>query len=114
MNRKIVAFFLSLVLALTSHSAAVANGSSAAVDQMVICTGLGATVIYTDAEGQPTSAPHRCPDCVMHVGAGLLPEVGAPLGLATASGRLALPRAQVDASSVQALSFLARGPPDLI
>lgn len=73
MTRAVLALFLSLALALTSHSVAVAKSAPAAVDQIVICSGFGATVIYTDADGQPTSAPHLCPDCIVHLDAGILP-----------------------------------------
>ncbi|MEM6566506.1 MAG: hypothetical protein AAF665_18795 [Pseudomonadota bacterium] len=44
---------------------AIARGSAAASDQMVICTGHGFITIYTDANGAPTSAPHICPDCIL-------------------------------------------------
>lgn len=67
MIRAYSALMLSFVLALTSHSAGMAKASPMAVDQMVICTGLGATVIYMDADGQPTAAPHICPDCLVHL-----------------------------------------------
>ena len=44
---------------------ATARGASAATGQMVICTGTGPVVVYIDDEGQPTAAPHICPDCVL-------------------------------------------------
>ena len=72
------AFLLGLVLAVTSHSAGMARGASTAVDQIVICTGLDVTVIHLDAEGQPTQAPHLCPDCVVHLLAVDVPTVAAP------------------------------------
>ncbi len=49
-----------------------AAGTPPAADQMVICTGMGPRVIYVDAEGNPTSAPHICPDCALGVMQGLL------------------------------------------
>ncbi|WP_299621870.1 hypothetical protein [uncultured Tateyamaria sp.] len=82
MMRMLSALLLSLVLAVTSHSAGMARGASTAVDQIVICTGFGATVIHMDADGQPTQAPHLCPDCVVHLLAVDVPTVKAtPLTL---------------------------------
>ena len=72
MTRAISALILSLVLALTSHSAAVARSGPDAVGQMVICTGFGDEILYTDADGQPTSAPHLCPDCVINLDASVV------------------------------------------
>jgi hypothetical protein len=72
MTRAISALILSLILALTSHSAAVARSGPAAVGQMVICTGFGDEILYTDADGQPTSVPHLCPDCVINLDASVV------------------------------------------
>lgn len=58
---------LALMLALTSQSMAVARGASAATGQMVLCTGTGPVAVYMDADGQPTSAPHICPDSALNV-----------------------------------------------
>jgi hypothetical protein len=63
----ISALLLALVLALTSQSMAVARGASAASGQIVLCTGAGPVAVYIDAEGQPTSAPHICPDAALNV-----------------------------------------------
>lgn len=114
MIRVFSALLLSLVLALTSHSTAGAKGAPTAVDHMVICTGFGATVVYTDAHGQPTSAPHLCPDCVMHLGAGLLPDTDLAAAVLTTTARRALPLAEVPARPGRALARWARGPPDVI
>lgn len=73
MRRIYAALMLSLMLALTSHSSAVARTMPDAVGQMIICTGLGTTLVYTDANGQPTDVPHLCPDCVVHLVAATVP-----------------------------------------
>jgi hypothetical protein len=67
LNRSIIAVLLALVLGLTSQSMAVARGASAATGQMVLCTGTGPVAVYLDAEGQPTSAPHICPDAALNI-----------------------------------------------
>lgn len=67
MLRTLIALLLALMLALTSQSMAVARGAAAATGQMVLCTGAGPVAIYTDAQGQPTQAPHICPDAALNV-----------------------------------------------
>ena len=66
-RRTIISYLLALMLALTSQSMAVARGSAAAADQVVLCTGNGPVAIYIDAEGNPTTAPHICPDSALNV-----------------------------------------------
>lgn len=63
--RPFLAVAFGLVLALTGHSMAVARGASAATGQMILCIGTQSITVYVDAEGQPTAAPHICPDCVV-------------------------------------------------
>ncbi|NNE50983.1 MAG: hypothetical protein HKN30_01095 [Sulfitobacter sp.] len=65
--RPLLSLLIALTLALTSQSMAVARGASAAAGQMVICTGTGPQAVYVDAEGQPTSAPHICPDAALEL-----------------------------------------------
>ena len=82
MIRILTSLTLALMLALTSQSMAVARGAAPAVGQMVLCVGAGTVMVYTDATGQPTSAPHICPDAALNVlleqGA---PDVAAPVAL---------------------------------
>ena len=75
MFRVILSAILALVLALTSQNMAVAKGANAAVDHVVICSGAGVSVIFVDANGDPTEAPHLCPDCLISV------PLAAPSGL---------------------------------
>mgnify|MGYP001795356004 CR=1 FL=1 len=67
MAHKTLHLFLTLALLVTSISAASARGAAPAVDQVVICSGHGVTVLFLDATGEPTQAPHLCPDCVLHL-----------------------------------------------
>ncbi len=60
--RTILPIALSLLLALTAQSVAASRGMDRAVGQMVLCTGTGPVVVYMDENGQPTKAPHYCPD----------------------------------------------------
>ena len=54
------------MLVITSPEAAVARGGERAVGSMVICVGTDAVVVFVDAKGLPTYAPHMCPDCTVH------------------------------------------------
>ena len=67
MMRAVLSCLMSLLLVVTSHSMATARYADPAVDQMVICAGNGTVLIHIDAEGEPTQAPHLCPDCALHV-----------------------------------------------
>lgn len=69
--------FLAFAVALTAHGAAARQGARDAAGQMVICTSMGAKVVYVDSDGQPVAPPHVCPDCVMH----LLDAVASTAGL---------------------------------
>ena len=60
---------LALGLVVSGHAAASAKGASPATGHMVLCIGTGLVVVFTDEDGQPTAAPHLCPDCML---AGLL------------------------------------------
>lgn len=81
-RRTYIALLLSLMLALTGQSMAVARGAAAATGQMVLCTGAGVMAVYIDAEGNPTSAPHICPDASLNT------TFEGPLSLAHEPARL--------------------------
>ena len=61
----LLAIALSLLIALTGQSLAVARGAAAPVEQMVLCIGGGTALVYVDAQGQPTEAPRYCPDAAL-------------------------------------------------
>ena len=56
---------LALMIAATSLSMAVARGQTRVAGEIVICTGMGVTVVSVDAEGNPTGPAHICPDMVL-------------------------------------------------
>lgn len=109
--RSYVTALMALVMVLTSHSMAEARGMMASASgEMVICTGSGPVTVTMDADGQPMSAPHICPDCTM----GLFDAGAAPFEpqvLALVGGeRLVF----AEAASLQELHrrrATARGPP---
>ncbi len=101
---------LALTLALTSQSMAVARGASAATGQMVLCTGTGPIAVFTDASGQPTNAPHICPDSALNIiVAGPAPRLIAPARIITFD--LPVPRAARLDPALPYLAALSRGPP---
>jgi len=96
MLRACLSILLSLMLLVTSHSMAIARGADQAVDRIVICTGTTLSTLYVDAEGQPTAAPHLCPDCALHGPDALLPpdiHFVAPARFKSVIPRAAMPRA---------------------
>ena len=64
---------LTLVLAATSVTQAVARGQEAGITQMVICAGGTTMTVSLDAQGNPVSHPHHCPDCLQAAGVGAMP-----------------------------------------
>ncbi|WP_147114859.1 hypothetical protein [Tateyamaria sp. syn59] len=110
MQRALSAILLSLVLVVTSHSAATARGASAAVDQIVICSGAQVVTIFVDADGQPTAATHLCPDCALHLLAALVPPAAAATSLPHGATGVSWPAGLAhEGSAVPNPS--ARGPP---
>lgn len=50
------------MIALTGLGVASSRGIDKIAGQMVLCTGSGPVVVYMDKDGQPTQAPHYCPE----------------------------------------------------
>lgn len=108
--RLFISVLLALILALTSQAMAVTRVSTDATGQMVLCIGTQSVTVYVDAEGQPTAAPHFCPDCA------LLDDVDprgpeplvVPIGMQIASG---LVFTVETAFARHAATPPARGPP---
>ncbi|APX13616.1 hypothetical protein [Tateyamaria omphalii] len=110
MKRALYAIFLSLVLVVTSQSAAMARGSATAVDQIVICSGSTVVTVFVDSDGQPTTAPHLCPDCALHLLAAVIPPAAVATPLFRGTTYVARPAgAAHDGNAVPSPS--ARAPP---
>lgn len=65
MIRMLSALFLTLALAVTSVSQAVARGQDAGLTEMVICANGLAVSVHVDAAGNIADPPHHCPDCLL-------------------------------------------------
>lgn len=108
--RSLVAALAILATVLTAGAVGAARGQAMAAGEIVICAGGAAVTIAVDADGNPTGTPHWCPDCVLHLLAGLpaAAEVAAPpAGMAPLRIEEAAPR---HAASRPVLPP-ARGPP---
>lgn len=79
-SRLIAAVLVGLIV-LTAQSAAVARSMPDASGQMVICTGTGPVMVYVDRDGNPTRAPHICPDYALSLIVAL--DAGLPDSLAS-------------------------------
>lgn len=110
MTKALLSLILSALLVMTSHTGALARSGERAVDQMVICIGLETAVIYVDADGNPTRAPHHCPDCALHVLAAPVVAVSVPVRLSHGAKRLGLRQMSLSGLALRGQN-LARAPP---
>ncbi len=110
MFRLIHALLLSLTLALTSYSMAMARGQSPDIGtDMVICTGVGMITMTIGADGEPVKATHICPDA-MSIFAATLAAPALPIQ-PTAMGWRAAPFTDATTAPQETLSPSARAPP---
>lgn len=107
---KILGFALSLLVVSTGVGVAGSRGIDRAVGQMVLCTGDGPVTVYMDAEGQPTKAPHFCPDFALALLGAVLPELVQVSNPAHSAGAIPLVRRESLISAL-VLRTPARGPP---
>lgn len=110
MLNRFLAGALTLVLGLTGQSMAVARTAPDGSGQMVLCIGATTVVVYVDEDGQPTEAPHICPDCILSFA-----EPAAPPCAAAPDGNCSRLQADLSQSSLasvrSSVGFLSRAPP---
>ena len=89
---------------------AVVRGASVAAGETELCIGGQIVSVYTDAEGNPTQAPHVCPDCIITFALGGAPsQVSAhPFGIGKVDHR---PYRRETVIAQRATAFAARAPP---
>jgi hypothetical protein len=108
--RFISAIALSLLIALTSASMAVARGQTLVAGQIVICTGYAYVTIDVDSEGQPVGPRHVCPDCALS----LLNALNTPFVFEMPEfefGQAFVVEAEIGMSGAALFALQARGPP---
>lgn len=108
--RPFLAFCLVMLLALTSQSMALARVAPDPSGQMVLCTGTGPIMVYTDDAGQPVGPPHFCPECAL----GLILAVAPPdvaVARVESEGRLSVAFVAVVSSFRTLSAHRARAPP---
>jgi len=108
--RFISAIALSLLIALTSASMAVARGQTSVAGQMVICTGYAYVTVDVDSEGQPVGPRHICPDCALS----LLNALTTPFAFEMpefVSGQAVVVEKEIGMSGAALFALQARGPP---
>ncbi|WP_323771532.1 hypothetical protein [Antarctobacter sp.] len=108
--RSLLGVVMTVVMAVTSLSAAHARGQSSPVGTMVICRGLTVATVLIGADGQPVEVQHICPDAALALfvesGAVPPPTVQAVIWQAVQWDAPALV-----AGSLVAMAAQARGPP---
>lgn len=107
---RVLRLILIAIVVLTSQQLALARGQAVAMGNMVMCVGGGFVTIAVDAKGNPTGAPHVCPDGVqaMAFDPGE-PGRPIPVGSVTVPRYLALPCTA--APSLHLQTPQARAPP---
>lgn len=110
--RLFTALMLTVMLATSSLTMALARGQAMAAGEMVLCTGSGPVSIAVDAQGTPTGAVMHCPDCLAADLMAVAPCDGvSALRSAALSVRFPI-RESADVDLARA-GHLARGPPKL-
>jgi hypothetical protein len=109
---RLVAALAILATLLTAGAVGAARGQAMAAGEIVICANGAAVTIAVDAEGNPTGAPHWCPDCVLLLLAGLAPAPAPAAALPAAGAAAAAPPAMDRRpAAARPAAPLARGPP---
>ncbi|QDC09061.1 hypothetical protein FHY55_07315 [Oceanicola sp. D3] len=111
MVRRVISGLMLAVLLLAGQALSVARGHGAAVGQMVICTGFGTQVVHVDAEGNPVSAPHLCPDGLAAMVEAHVPPPPLAVQVTGEVSAVQVLAHRVDAARRARAVFEARGPP---
>jgi len=108
-----LAISLTLLLALTSQTMAVARGAPPPVGHAVLCTGQGTITVLVDADGQPTGEVHICPDCALGLFNALTPAQP-DLAIETGTTRAEPFDLKMEFRPALCCAFAARAPPAVI
>ena len=103
---------LSLMLAFTGQSMAVARGMPNAAGEIILCTSEGIVSVAVDENGQPVEKPHICPDCAMSLFAFVTDAPPLPLRPLGSVETLS-PAQEHHRVFAQEVPAAARGPPEI-
>ena len=104
---------LCLLLGIAGQTMTVVRGVAATTDQIVICAGSQTRVVYLDASGEPTTAPHVCPDCLISWYAATRDRKAGAFGVPREL-RTTQPRGDIFVHSNAARGFESRAPPVIV
>jgi hypothetical protein len=107
----ILRLVLAFALALTSAHGAVARAETGGLTWIEICAGSDVTSVAVDADGNPATPFHPCPDCVVAT-AVLVPSAPVLALPVQAARRMAWPLPAPLALQARGPQAQARGPPD--
>jgi hypothetical protein len=101
---------LALAMVLTALTVGHARGQARVAGQIVLCIGTQVVTVSVDANGQPVTSTHTCPDGIMALGAPLVAPVALPAPSSVA--RTLMHRvANLSAPSHRSIEDRARAPP---
>ncbi len=105
----LLTYLLVALLVVTGYAASSLRAHNSAATQIVICIGAEVQSIYVDSDGNPTTAPHHCPECIFLHDAG---PSGQPKSLQPASAPLYEPDVPALAVATSVTKpYLSRAPP---
>ncbi len=111
--RAYVSAILVGVLVLTGHSMAIARGMPGVAGYAEYCIGESPVMVPVDAEGNPTGAPHLCPDFSASLLAGIFAET-APTGFDWAQGGMLRVARGTLTEVIRFVPTSARAPPAVV
>lgn len=101
---------LVLAMVLTALSVGHARGQARVAGEIVLCVGTQVVTVSVDADGQPVTATHTCPDAVMALAAPLVAPV-VPVPPRAVARPVAYRATDLSAPSVDLIEDRARAPP---
>jgi hypothetical protein len=108
--RHIALVGLMLAMVLTAITVGHARGQAPVAGQMVLCVGTQIVTVSVDADGQPVTVTHACPDGIMALAGPLVPPVALVVPGAVGQS-LIYPVGRLSVPSLRLIEDRARAPP---